>query len=126
MHPVGTRIERDLVTRTQYVASSTLLDRPVLGACVRAAAQLASESVPAVLRVMQDMEDDADLKPSGGMRGDGASCRVSHTMDVSVDLANSSHYDVNDASQGFSIWTEDEPGTTTDWYFVLPNVFGKK
>lgn len=51
--------------------------------------------------------------------------RVSTTMDLSVNLANASHYDVNDASQGFSIWTEDEPGTTEDWYFLLPNVYGQ-
>jgi hypothetical protein len=60
------------------------------------------------------------------MNGDGNFCRVTHTMDVSVDLSNSSHYDVNDASQGFSIWTEDSPGTTKDWYFVLPNVYGRR
>jgi hypothetical protein len=56
--------------------------------------------------------------------GDGKQCvgmlRVSTTMDVSVNLAKASHYDVNDAlQQGFDIWTEDEPGTTEDWYFVL-------
>ena len=32
---------------------------------------------------------------------------------------------VNDASQGFTIWTEDHPGTTGGWYFVLPNMKGK-
>ena len=46
-------------------------------------------------------------------------------MDLSVILANSTHFDVNDASQGFSIWTEDHPGSTDDWYFVLPNMKGK-
>ena len=75
---------------------------------------------------MQDMEDDADINPLGGMAGDGTFARVSHTMDVSVDLSNSSHYDANDASQSFSIWTEDSPGTTNSWYFILPNVSGKK
>ena len=44
------------------------------------------------------------------MAGDGCYGRVSHFMDVSVDLSNASHYDMNDASQGFSIWTEDSPG----------------
>ena len=53
-------------------------------------------------------------------------CRISHTMDVSVDLSNSTHYDANDASQGFAIWTEDKPGSTRDWYFVLPNVYGRR
>jgi hypothetical protein len=43
-------------------------------------------------------------------------------MDLSINLANSSHYD---ASQGFTIWTEEHPGTTQDWYFVLPNMRGK-
>ena len=128
MHPVGLRIMRDRAGpwRTRYVASSKPEEQPALASCVCAASQLASVSVPAVLRVMQDMEDDADIKPQGGMAGDGAFARVSHTMDVSVDLCNASHYDANDASQSFSIWTEDFPGTTSNWYFVLPNVFGKK
>jgi hypothetical protein len=34
-------------------------------------------------------------------------CFSGHTMDSSVNLANASHFDVNDASQGFSVWTED-------------------
>ena len=129
MHPVGSRVMRDRVAGSwisRYVALSSPEAQPALAACVRAAAQLASTSVPAVLRVMQDMEDDAGLHPMGGMAGDGTFARVSHTMDVSVDLSNSSHYDANDASQSFSIWTEEFPGTTNSWYFVLPNVFGKK
>jgi hypothetical protein len=60
------------------------------------------------------------------MAGDGKYGRVSHSMDASDNLVNASHYDTNDGSQGASIWTEDKPGSTRDWYFVLPNVFGKK
>jgi hypothetical protein len=46
-------------------------------------------------------------------------------MDLSINLANSSHNDnSNDASQGLTIWTEDNPGTTEDWFFVLPNMRG--
>ena len=60
---------------------------------------------------------------------DGKHCvgmlRVSTTMNLSVNLANASHFDVNNALQGFIIWMEDEPGTTKDWYFVLPNVHGQ-
>ena len=142
MHPVGTRIERDKVNgpwKSRYKASSGAGEQPALAAAVQAAARLASTTCPAVLRAMQDMEDDADLVPGGGMLGDvgdgpagggglgdGGFARVSHTMDVSVDLSNASHYDVNDASQSFSIWTEDFPNTTLNWYFVLPNVYGKK
>jgi hypothetical protein len=43
---------------------------------------------------------------------------------MSVDLANASHYSVNDASQGFSVWTEDMPGVADNWYFVMPNLHG--
>ena len=61
-----------------------------------------------------------------GMAGDGRDGHISHTMDQSVDLANSSHCDGNDASKCFTIWTEDISGSTEGWYFVLPNVHGKR
>ena len=125
MHPVGSRIDRDGSLK-RYKASSAASERPLLEACVGAAAQLASISIPAVLRVMQDVEDDAALLPEYGMKGGGEFSRMTHSMDISVDLSNTSHYDVNDASQGFTIWTEDFPGSTKNWYFVLPNVFGKE
>ena len=60
------------------------------------------------------------------MAGDGKYGRVSHSMDASDNLVNASHYDNNDGSQGAGIWTGDKHGSTKDWYFVLPNVFGKK
>jgi hypothetical protein len=50
--------------------------------------------------------------------------RVGYTIDVSVDLGNSSHFDVNDASQAFSVWLEESVGHGENWYFVLPNVHG--
>ncbi|KAI2510623.1 hypothetical protein MHU86_3734 [Fragilaria crotonensis] len=126
MYAIGTRIHLDKRRRTQYVTSSADWEQPALARAVWASAQLAAITIPGVLRVMQDIEDDSDILPTMGMAGDGCYGRVSHSMDVSVDLSNSSHYDVNDASQGFSIWTEDNPGSTKEWYFVLPNVFGKK
>ncbi|KAI2498525.1 hypothetical protein MHU86_15985 [Fragilaria crotonensis] len=45
---------------------------------------------------------------------------------MSVNLGNSSHFDVHDASQGYSVWTEEIPGCGANWYFVLPNVHGKR
>ena len=50
--------------------------------------------------------------------------RVGYTIDMSVDLGNSSHFDVNDASQAFSVWLEEMVGHGENWYFVLPNVHG--
>jgi hypothetical protein len=43
-------------------------------------------------------------------------------MTVSYNLCNSTHYDVGDASVGYSIWVELNPGEAKNWYFVLPNV----
>ena len=54
-------------------------------------------------------------------------CRVGLTMDISSNLCNSAHYDINDANTGFAVWTETIPGNKSQrWYFVLPNVFGKR
>ena len=37
---------------------------------------------------------------------------------------NASHFDVWDASPGFSVWTETIPGAAKNWYFIMPNVVG--
>jgi hypothetical protein len=52
--------------------------------------------------------------------------RVGYTIDMSVNLGNSSHYDVHDASQGFSVWTEEIRGRGANWYFVMPNLHGTR
>ena len=127
MHPVGTRIMLDKVKRQRYAASSKKCWQGPLRRSIVAAAKLASAVVPGILRIIQDAERDGGISPpAGGMSGDEAAfCYVCHSLDISVDLANSSHYDSNDASVGFTIWTEDVPGGTKNWYFVLPNVYGK-
>jgi hypothetical protein len=59
------------------------------------------------------------------MDGEGGR-QVGYTVDMSVDLGNSSHYDFNDASQGYSSWLEEIPGKGTNWYFVMPNIHGRR
>ena len=54
------------------------------------------------------------------------SSRVGLTMDVSCNLHNSAHYDVNDATPGYAVWTESQPGQTKFWYFILPQVYGRR
>ena len=122
MHPIGRHIDKSWKS-VQYVTSSSEGAIPVLSKAVEAASILASVAIPAALRVMQDFENDSGMQHPPGM--EGGRCRVTLSMDLSINLANSSHYDVNDASQGFTIWTEDYPGSTKDWYFVLPNMKGK-
>ena len=52
--------------------------------------------------------------------------RVGYTVDMSVNLGNSSHFDVHDASQGYSVWTEEIRGLGANWYFVMPNLHGTR
>ena len=58
------------------------------------------------------------------MAGKGSGDRVAYSIDMSVDLENASHFDVGDASQGFSVWTEEVPGKAENWFFVMPNLYG--
>jgi hypothetical protein len=109
MHPIGTRICLDGVHRTCHVTSSEEDAQSSLRDAVVASADLAAVSVPAALRTMHDLEADGGVILRHGMAGDGCFANITIMMDVSVDLANALHYDVNDASQGFSSWTEDEP-----------------
>jgi hypothetical protein len=46
-------------------------------------------------------------------------------MMVSVNLANSPHYDNGDTSESVALWVEDKPGQSNNWYFVLPNMSHK-
>ncbi|KAI2509978.1 hypothetical protein MHU86_4404 [Fragilaria crotonensis] len=52
--------------------------------------------------------------------------RVGYTIDMSINLGNASHFDVHDASPGYSVWTEEVPGRGANFFFVLPNVYGTK
>jgi hypothetical protein len=52
--------------------------------------------------------------------------RVAYTIDLSYNLGNSSRFGVNDASQGYSCWTEEMLGWGENWYFIMPNVEGKR
>ncbi len=40
----------------------------------------------------------------------------------SVNLGNSAHYDKGDTSMSVAVWTEQRPGTASNWFFILPNV----
>lgn len=104
-----------------------------LGNAVKAMATLGEMVFPHVLRVVQDLERDTKLDALPCMEkvessrtpgGPSHLHRVGLSLDVSDKLSNASHYDVNDGSVGFAVWTESNPGSTRNWYFVLPNVFG--
>ena len=55
------------------------------------------------------------LNYMGGKSGPGS------VIHVTEDLGNESHYD-GDLTMSVGFWTEDDPGTAENWYFLLPNV----
>jgi hypothetical protein len=72
-----------------------------------------------VLNCIRQTEAIANINPQEEMGGKNG---ISASMDISIDLGNSTHYDVNDSSPGFSIWTETNRGEADNWFFVLPNI----
>ena len=61
MYDIGTRIHLDKRRRTQYDTSTADGEQPSLARAIRACAQLAAITIPGVLHVMQDIEDDSDI-----------------------------------------------------------------
>ena len=55
------------------------------------------------MAVVQDMEDHSGVVPVEPMGGDWKGLCVWYSIDTSVDLGNAAHYDVHDASYGFSV-----------------------
>ncbi|KAI2510058.1 hypothetical protein MHU86_4352 [Fragilaria crotonensis] len=107
-------------------AANDKVPQPLLRSFVEAFATVGLYCFPDVLSVVQNVEADSSLVPIAPMDGNGKGLRVGYTIDVSVDLGNASHFDVNDASQGFSLWTEEKPGCGSNWYFLIPNLYGKR
>ncbi len=123
MHPIGTKVKLDGMTLAEYAVGKKVSSQ-LLRQFVHALAQIGSVVVPDVLSVIQDTEGDAGVRPAADMAGDVKDNCVGGSIDMSVDLENASHFDINDASQGFSVWTEEMPGLADNWYFVMPNLHG--
>jgi hypothetical protein len=125
MHAMGTHAPRDGegLQVVEYAANSKI-PRKFFRKFVKSLAKIGAILFPDVLAVIQDAEGDTGLSPVSSMGKPGNMLRVGFTIDMSVDLGNSSHYDVGDVSQGFSVWTEEVPGLASNWYFVMPNLYG--
>ena len=126
MHAMGTHVPRDGegLQVVEYAANSKI-PRKFFRKFVKSLAKIGAILFPDVLAVIQDAEGDTGLSPAVSSMGEpGNMLRVGFTIDMSVDLGNSSHYDVGDVSQGFFVWTEEVPGLASNWYFVMPNLYG--
>jgi len=125
MHAIGTGFDFNGAMRPY--ASNLMVPERLLRNMVLCLARCGEVFFPQVLAVMRDTESDTGLQPISPMEGDPHKKRsAGFTIDMSVNLGNSSHFDVHDASQGYSVWTEEIPGCGANWYFVLPNVHGKR
>jgi hypothetical protein len=80
---------------------------------------------PEVQAVIADTKRDSGLEPVPPMDVvDGQHC-VGYTIDMSVNLGNSLQNEVHDASQCFSIWTEELSGHADNWFFIMRSIYGK-
>jgi hypothetical protein len=102
MHAIGTHVHLDGVTTSAYKANEAV-DEALLRGMVVSLAEIGRCAFSQVYSVIRDTEGNCGLHPVVQMDGEGRQ-RVGYTVDMSVDLGNSSHYDFNDASQGYSLW----------------------
>jgi hypothetical protein len=52
----------------------------------------------------------------------GGAAGIVSSANISVDLGNEPHYNINDLGVGISVWLEDIPGKASNWNFALPNI----
>ena len=107
VHPIGTRVMLDGMTLSDEYAVGMKVSSKLLRQFVHAFAAIGSVVFPDVLSVIQDTEGDASVRPAADMAVDVKGNCDGGSIDMSVDLANASHFDINNASQGFSVWTEE-------------------
>ena len=55
----------------------------------------------------------------------GGIAAMTKSMNVSINLANEAHYDVNDLGGSISVWMKKVPENSMDTYFVFPNLLVK-
>lgn len=124
MHAIGTLVDLDRVGTLPYAANG-YVSEGLLRRMVVSLSRIGRHCFPQVYAVIRDLESDSGLLPVPPMDG-AAGCRAGYTVDMSVNLGNSSHFDVHDASQGYSVWTEEIRGLGANWYFVMPNLHGMR
>jgi hypothetical protein len=124
MYALGMRVEGDGVSVNPYAANGKVPEH-VLRGMVAALCRVGRLCFPDLMHLIKTLESNSGvpiMSPMDGEDGDW----VGRTVDMSVNLGNSSHFDVNDCSQGFAVWTEEIPGSASNWYFVMPNVHGTR
>ncbi len=120
MHVIGTHVHFNGVTASTYKANETV-DEALLRGMGVSLAEIGRCAFPQIYAVIRDTKGNCGLHPVVPMDVEGG-WRVGYTVDMSVDLGSSSHYNFNDVSQGYSMWGEEIPGKGTNWYLLIPNI----
>jgi len=68
------------------------------------------------MRRILEKYDEKPPKCVGGNKG------LTKSINVSVNMANAAHYDVNDEGIGVAVWIEQSPHVGMDVYFIFPNI----
>ena len=120
MNGIGVMSSRTLPTNTEAnIGLEASSFTRILPEICKQAHIFCNQMYPGVVPLIHHLESSSGLtRPPylGGARG------VSSSMALSLDLVNSTHYDVNDGSVGFFVSTESMPGSAVNWNFVLPNI----
>jgi hypothetical protein len=74
--------------------------------------------LPQVFNAIQD----ADKIKRGEREYDKMPCGPGSVLVISKNLGNASHYDYADDSVSFSVWAEEQPGGSRNWFFVMPSL----
>jgi hypothetical protein len=74
--------------------------------------------LPRVYNAIQD----ADKIKRGERKYEKMKCGPGSVLVISKNLGNASHYDYADDSVSFSVWAEEQPGGSRNWFFVMPSL----
>ena len=134
MYPLGSRVTTENKEKKVTAYKCTMIAGPLLVEAVSGLHNIGRSFFPSALRSLQDSESMygltaleymEKLEPKSTSSNPDMSSSVTLTIDCSHNLSNSSHYDVNDGSVGYAVWTESSPGSAKNWYFILPSVYGE-
>ncbi len=112
MHAIGLKSAK---SKSCYVAKENTA--AMVEVASAAMTEWMQDNMRDVLAKIRGKDEEMKVERSAAMK-DAPGSR----MMISVNLANSPHYDTGDSSESVAIWVEEKPGQSKNWYFVLPNV----
>jgi hypothetical protein len=116
MHSFGTHVYNGVLRKFK----ETRRQRGALLLFTELLSHYISRSFPLEAAAMTTAERSRGLYPDTSSFSTISTCA---SLNASVDLGNSDHFDTRDISIGVSLFVTDDPASpVTDWYFVLPNI----